>query len=270
MKKGGEQEVRREIYGEWVSSGPRMWVHFDEADHVIVDPNYRRPEDLGLVDITKQFCREFYLEQDVDRHLGQDFNLDPMCSVEIQFAYHPRDPKKTPIAIVPDEVVSKVSTIYEHMDRLDQRGYARAGISCDATGAQFNSYRLSHGIKDKNSTQALEMRRRGFLCQPCSISDSGNPANPSQLEKLSPLHRLQMERIELDDGTLFPRYLIHARATSTVVTMKTQERDSRGNPAKEPGDAQDRISGRSDALCYGLYPFRGLLFPDVGAGVQWN
>jgi hypothetical protein len=262
------QRVRREIYGEWVGSGPLLWRHFDEGAHVHIGPNYRLPRDLGLTDITQEACEFFYLGQRVSRHLGQDFNLHPMCSIEIQVATHPRDPKKTPIVIIPDEVVGKVGTIYEHMENLKRRGYAGAGVSCDATGAQFNSYRLNHGIKDKTSTQALEMRRHGFLCQPCRISAGGNPANPSQLEKLAPLHRLLMERIELDDGTLFPRVLIHQRAQKLLISLRTQESDSRGNPAKEPGDAQDRISGPIDALCYGLFPLVPTLFPDDGHGVR--
>jgi hypothetical protein len=262
------QEIRREIYGEWVGSGPLLWRHFDESEQIITDSSYRLPRDMGLVDITQDTIERFYLGQRPARHLGQDFNLHPMCSVEIQVAHHPKDPKRTPIVIVPDEVVGKVGTIYEHMDALERRGYAGSGVSCDATGAQFNSYRLAHGIKDKNSTQAKEMRRRGFICKPCRISSSGNAANPSQLEKVNPLHRLMMERITLSDGTQLPRFLIHSRAAKTLIALRTQESDDRGNPAKESNTVSDRVSGPTDALCYGVFPLAGLLFPGEGSGVR--
>lgn len=263
-----EQRIRREVYGEWVGSGPLLWTHFRESEHVIQDVNYRRPEDLGLVDITQDAISHFFLGQRPSRYLGQDFNLHPMSSVEIQVAYHPADPSRTPIVIVPDEIVKKVGTIYEHMDELKRRGYAGAGVSCDATGAQFNSYRLNHGIKDKNSTQALEMQRRGFMCQPCRIGSSGDPSNPSQLERVGVLHRLQMERIELPDGTLFPRFLTHQRAVKLLVALRVQESDDRGNPAKESNTVSDRVSGPPDGLGYGVYPLESFLFPDSGRGVR--
>lgn len=266
-KTGGEQEVRREIFGEWVSSGPRLWAHFDESIHVIHDVDYRKPEDLGLVDITAQVVGRFYREK-VTRHLGQDFNLHPMASVELQFATHPDDPTNTPILIVPDEVVGKVATIYEHMDALKARGYEGAGMSCDAAGAQLNNYRLNHGIKDKNSTQALEMRRHGFVCYPCRLGSTGEPSNPSQLEKVHPIHRLMMTRVELSDGSTFPRFLIHSRAAKLMVAIRTQESDSRGNPAKESNTVSDRVSGPSDALCYGAFPFKSELFPEDRHGVR--
>lgn len=269
-KTGGEQEVRREIYGEWVSSGPLLWRHFDESDHILIEPSYRVPADLGLVDITAEATESLFLGQKVSRYLGQDFNLWPMAACEIQVAYHPDDPEKTPIVIVPDEVVNKVGTIYDHMDALKRRGYAGAGVSCDATGAQENSYRLNHGITDKNSTQALEMRRKGFVCEPCRIGSSGSPSNPSQINKVSPLHRLMMERIELPGGKRYARFLIHDRCQKTLVSLRTQESDSRGNPKKESNTASDRASGPTDALCYGLFPIEHFLFPDGGGGVQFD
>lgn len=269
-KTGGEQEVRREIYGEWVSSGPLLWKHFDEKDHVLVEPSYRVPADLGLVDVTAEATQGFFLGQKVSRYLGQDFNLWPMAACEIQVAYHPDDPKKTPIVIVPDEIVAKIATIYEHMESLKRRGYAGAGVSCDATGAQANSYRLNHGITDKNSTQALEMRRNGFVCYPCRIGRGGTPSNPSQIDKISPLHRLMMERIELPNGKRYARFLIHDRCQKTLVSLRTQESDSRGNPKKESNTVSDRASGPSDALCYGLLPIEHYLFPDGGKGVRFD
>jgi hypothetical protein len=265
------QEIRREIYGEWVGSGPLLWRHFDESAHIAAgDTGFRTPDDLGLIDVTRDAVDLFFMGQACDRYLGQDFNLHPMCSVEIQVAVHPLDPLKTPIVLIPDEVVEKVGTIYEHLDNLDRRGYSGAGISCDATGAQFNSYRLNHGIQDKNSTQALEMRRRGYLCQPCRISAGGSPANPSQLEKVAPLHRLMMERIKLSDGTLYPRILFAQRAHKTLISLRTQESDSRGNPMKEPNTLSDRISGPTDALCYGVYPLQSFLFSDSDQTVRFE
>ena len=268
MKKGGQQEVDREIYGKWVGLGAALWTHFREEDHIIQDVNYRRPADLGLIDVTQDAIAHFFLGQRPARYLGMDFNLHPMSAVEIQVAYHPADPKRTPIVIIPDEVVKKVGTIYEHMDELTLRGYAGAGVSCDATGAQFNSYRLSHGIKDKNSTQALEMQRRGFLCQPCRIGQSGTPSNPGQLERVGIVHRLHMERIELPDGTRFPRFLIHQRAAKSLIALRVQESDDRGNPAKESNTVSDRISGPADGFGYGIYPLESFLFPDSGRGVR--
>ncbi len=262
------QRVRREIYGEWVGSGPLLWRHFKEGEHVITTLSYRLPKDLGLMDVTQNVVGSFFLGQSVKRYCGMDFNLHPMSTVEIQVAIHPDDPYQTPILIIPDEVVDKVGTIYEHMDNLERRGYANAGISCDATGAQLNSYRLNHGIKDKNSTQALEMQRRGFACEPCRIGSSGEPSNPAQLERVSLVHRLMMERIQLPSGDLYPRFLIHQRAHKTLISLRVQESDDRGNPAKEPNTVSDRVSGPTDALCYGVYPLEDALFPDGGNGVR--
>ncbi len=262
------QEIRREIYGEWVGKGARLWRHFDEGDHILTDKDYRKPSDLGLVETTTDAVSGFFLGQRPRRYLGQDFNLNPMGSVEIQIAYHPDDPGRTPIVIIPDECVEKVGTIYEHMDELERRGYAGAGVSCDATGAQFNSYRLTHGVKDKNSTQALEMTRRGFICQPCRIGSSGGPSNPGQIDRVSLVHRLMMERIDLPDGTSFPRFLVHQRAHKTLISLRIQESDDRGNPAKEPNAVSDRISSPTDAVCYAVYPLESYLFPDSGRGVR--
>lgn len=266
--KDDPQRIKREVEGQWVGSGPLLWRHFDEMAQVISDVDYRKPSDLGLIDITTASVQNFFLGQKPRRYLGQDFNLHPMCSVEIQLAYHPDDPKKTPILIVPDEVVGKVGTLYEHMDALELRGYAGAGFSCDPTGAQFNSYRLTHGVKDENSHQAMEMERRGFLCEPCRVGRGGKPSSPAQLDKVNPVHKLMMQRIEIpghDKG--FPRFLIHKRAEKTLISLRVQESDDRGRPAKEPNTAADRISGPTDALCYGVFPIQDLLFPDEDSGV---
>lgn len=261
-----KQRIRREVYGEWVGSGPLLWRHFAEADHVITSADYRVPADIGLVDVTPDAVRHFFLGQVVDRYLGQDFNLHPMSAVELQVATHPDDPDQLPIVIVPDEVVKKVGTIYEFIDELKRRGYAGAGVSCDASGAQFNSHRLAHGIKDKNSTQALELQRKGFPCQPCHVSDAGNAVNPGQLERVSVLHRLQMERIDLPDGSQYPRFLIHERAAKTKIALMVQESDSRGNPVKESNTVSDRVSGPADGLGYGTYAIADFLFPDSASG----
>ena len=269
QREGGAMMVEREIMGRFVTSGPRLWHHFNESEHLLTDPGYRVPSDLGLIDITSQVTSEFFYSK-VSRYLGEDFNVNPMASVELQFGYHPKDPNKTPIAIVPDEVVAKCSTIYEHMDRLKARGYAGASVSCDASGAQLNNYRLNHGITDKNSTQAKEMRRAGFDCKPCRNGSTGEPSNPAQLDKIRPLHRLMMERITLPDGSTFPRFFISERCVKTLASLRTQERDRHGAPKKESNTVSDRISGPTDALCYGLFPHESRLFPDETSGVQFD
>ncbi len=246
------QRVRREIYGEWVGSGPLLWRHFDEQDHII-SSDAREPSELGLVDITAAATRRFYRGAEHDRHCGQDFNLHPMGLVELRVAYHPDDPRRTPILMVTEEVIEKVGTIYQFIDTLHKRGYTGVGIACDATGAQLNSYRMAHGIKDRNSTQQHEMVRHGFDCQPCHWSDSGNPTNPPQLDRLNLLHRLMRERIDLGNGRTFPRFLIHPRCKKTLIALRVQESDDRGNVLKEAGTESDRISSPTDALAYGAW-----------------
>ncbi|MGH1451198.1 MAG: terminase large subunit domain-containing protein [Pseudomonadaceae bacterium] len=246
------QEVRREIYGEWVGKGARLWRHFDE-DHIIHDLSVSEPKDLGLEDMTKEATRAFYGGVGNDRHCGQDFNLYPMGLVETRVAYHPDDPRKQPILIVTDEIVRKVGTIYEFCDILEKRGMTGVGISCDATGAQKNSYRLSHGIKDKNSTQAREMKRQGFICKPCRTSN-GKPSNPAVLDRLNVLHKLMVSRIRLPGGETYPRFLISAKAKKTLISLRVQESDDRGNPIKEAGTETDRLSSPTDALGYAAWP----------------
>ena len=246
------QRVRREIYGEWVGSGPLLWRHFDEDAHVISDLDFHEPSDLGLEDITEEATARFY-GKGRPRHCGQDFNLYPMGLVETRIAVHPRDPRRQPIFIITDEVVRKVGTIYEFCDILRKRGYEGAGISCDATGAQRNSYRLAHGIKDKNSTQAREMRRQGFDCKPCRTS-GGKPANPAVLDRQNVIHKLMNEYIRLPGGETFPRFLIHARAKKTLISIRVQESDDRGNPIKEKGTETDRLSSPTDAMGYAAWP----------------
>ncbi len=265
--KDDPQRIKREVEGQWVGSGPLLWRHFDEMVHLVNDDDCWGPKDLGLVDITTDTIQNFFLGQRPRRFLGQDFNLHPMCAVELRVAYHPADPKKTPILVIPDEVVRKVGTIFEHMETLKARGYSNAGISCDATGAQFNPYRLNHGVRDMNSHQAKEMNNEGFICQPCRIGSSGKPSNPGQAEKVNPLHKLMRERIELPDGSKYPRFLIHKRAAKTLISLRVQEADSRGNPLKEPNTVSDRISGPTDAVCYGVFPIEHALFPDEKSGV---
>ena len=247
------QRVKREIDGEWVGSGPLLWRHLDEDAHIITDLSVHEPGDLGLVDITEDATEAFYWGTGVPRHCGQDFNLYPMGLVETRIAVHPKDPRQTPILIVTDEVVRKVGTIYEFCDILRKRGMEGVGISCDATGAQKNSYRIAHGIRDKNSTQAREMKRQGFQCKPCRTS-GGKPSNPGVIDRQNILHKLMNEYIRLPGDETFPRFLIHVRAKKTLISLRVQEADDRGNPIKEAGTATDRLSSPTDALCYAAWP----------------
>ncbi|MEL6705772.1 MAG: hypothetical protein AAFP15_16010 [Bacteroidota bacterium] len=249
-----QQEVRREIYGEWVGSGPLLWRHFDPDEHII-PATVREPADLGLVDITEEVTRQFYGGRGKARHCGQDFNLYPMGLVELRFAYHPKDPQRKVIAMAVNEVVEKIGTIYEFCDILEKRGMRNdsVGIACDATGAQYNSYRLAHGIKDKNSTQAREMTRQGYRCRPCRTT-GGKPSNPAVLDRQNVMHKLMNEFVSIGQGKTFPRFLASELCVKTIISLRVQEADDRGNPIKESGTETDRLSSPTDALGYGLWP----------------
>ena len=266
--KDDPQRIAREIEGKWVGRGSRLWHHFDESDHIITDPDYWVPQDLGLIDVTAAITQKFFQER-VRRYLGMDFNLDPMSNVEVQLACHPKDPKRLPIVIVPEEVCFKVGSIYEQIERLTKRGFAGSSISCDASGAVYNSYLLQHGIRSRNSTQAKEMQRAGFPTKPCRVTASG-PSNPAQIDKVAPLQKLTLQRITLEDGSTFPRFLIHSRAHRTLNSLRVQESDPTGAPKKTSNTVSDKISGPIDALCYALIPIEASLFPDETRGVQFD
>ena len=68
------------------------------------------------------------------------------------------------------------------------------------------------------------------------------------------IHKLMNEFIQLPGGETFPRFLIHERAKKTLISIRVQESDDRGNPIKESGTETDRLSSPTDAMGYAAWP----------------
>lgn len=255
-----EQGIRREIFGEWVGDGLLLWRHFKDSVHIVKHEGYK-PAEWGLVNVTDRALGRFFGKPVTD-YSGMDFDINPMSFAAVQICTHPdldeSDPKNW-IFVQYDEVIdTKSGTIHRFADNLTTRGFGNWPIACDPSGAQFNSYRTSHGV-DPSSTHAEELNQRGFNAQPCHLGSGGRPKCPPILDRVNVAHRLMYERLVLPDGSTLPRWLIHERCTRTIDCFRVQEADEHGMPVKEPGTESDRIAGPTEANTYAAWvPFQDI------------
>lgn len=259
---GDELKIRAHIYGEWVAIGRQLWRHFDPQIHLRDGP-WRDVKGWGLVNITKPAAMRFFhrTTSSLERIGGQDFNIDPNNLVVAQIAV----PKGMDVAnrnnwivFVLDHLQKGPATIREFAAWLGEAprlfktppGYLeRMAIACDPSGAHANPH-ASHGLRGA-STLAAEMRRHGFDCRPCNLSEKGLPVLPSQIDSIALLHKLMADRINAPDGSVWPRLVIHAsRCEDLVHSLQTQLADHRGGISKKSGTASDVLSGPTDALRY--------------------
>lgn len=268
--------VRREVLGEWVGEGPLLWTRWDPAVHLFHGAS-RDAEDYGLRNITPEAARRFFWDHTSSplRNIaGLDFNVWPMSLVVCQIACHPAfdptDPANWTL-IVFDEVIMR-GNIFDFGRFVSGRGGRSAAkyrklppdyfdglaIACDPSGAQPNHHIAGvHGMSNRSSTLAKEMRGQGFDCRPCHWGTGGNPAQPPILDSVSLVHKLMSDRLPLPEGVTWqgrtdvPRMMVHAdRAPKAVRAFETQESDDKGKPLKESGTASDRLSGPPDAFRY--------------------
>lgn len=265
-----ELKIRAEIDGEWVAIGRQLWRHFDEPTHLREGP-WRDVSGWGLVNITKMAAARFFhrTESTLDIIAGQDFNLDPHNVVIAQIAVpkgcDPADRNNWIVFVL--DLVQKAGTITEFAAflaegaarerKLPATYFSKLAIACDPSGAHSNPHK-SHGLRGA-STLANEMRRRGFDCRPCNVSEKNEATMPSQLDSISLLHKLMSDRVKAPDGVEWPRLVIHGtRCAELVYSLQTQLATPRGGIAKVPGTNSDVISGPTDALRYLAWAVPGL------------
>lgn len=248
--------IRAEIDGEWIAIGRKLWRHFDPTVHLFESPD-RDITATGLVNITPSVARRFFrgTEASLEFVAGMDFNVDPWHVVICQIGCPPKADQSNPanwVLFVADEIVEQ-GTPYEAAEfivhkaaryrRLPPDYFAKMAIVCDATGDQKKGTTGS-------TTHVRTMKLKGFDARPCDRNDGGHAMNPRQLDRLSVLHKLMMERVE-SDGRSWPRFM--ARGTHCphlVEAFETQLAKADGRIDKKPGTASDRASGPTDALTY--------------------
>lgn len=248
-----ENEVRREIDGQWVSDTGNLWIHFHLQNHTVDDPSFNMLRDRQ--DITAQACRSHWRggnpyvrglrTTDAKYVMGQDFNVSPMSTVVGKVFGDPAKPETWGIYIL-DEVQSWNSDAWKHGNwlksdkvRAGRVSYANSPISCDSTSCYTTSQ--IRGSSVHASSDAKVLADLGFDARACWLSDKGYPQNPRLLDSISLMHKLMREDRILVHGTRCPQLL---RALSE------QQVRANGLPEKVSHTASDKLSGPIDALRY--------------------
>lgn len=259
---GDELKIRAHIYGEWVAIGRTLWRHFEPAVHLREGP-WRDVKGWGLQNITKQASMRFFHRtgSSLERIGGQDFNIDPNNLVVAQICVPKgmdQGNRNNWILFILDHFQKGPATIREFATWLDNATaqmrlppdyLAKLAIACDPSGAHVNPH-ASHGLHG-GSTLAAEMRRHGYDCRPCNLSEKGLPVLPSQIDSIALLHKLMADRITAPDGTVWPRFIVHAsRCPELVNSLQTQLADHRGCIEKKSSSTSDVLSGPTDAVRY--------------------
>jgi hypothetical protein len=256
--RGDAERQRREIMGEWVLSGDRLWSTLDDRAS-FRGGSWTKVEEIGLTNVTPYAARRFFSglqSEELKVIAGQDFNLKPMSCEILQIAVphgmDTADPKNW-IAVFVSEVVED-SDIFQFCDLLRSRGYPGLAISCDPSGA-FPPAHDGFGIH-KSSTFALEMNRKGYECRPANRSSkSGRPLAPPRIDRVGIAKKLMYDRITAPDGTEWPRFLVHVdRCPRLVESLEKQRARPDGTMRKSrSGDRDDVLSGPTDAATYVIW-----------------
>ena len=249
-----ENEVRREIDGQWVSDTGNLWIHFLLSKHTVDDPSFNMLRDRQ--DITAQAVRDHWrgsnpyakgLRTSAPGFVaGQDFNVSPMSTVVAKVFGDPAKPDTWGIYVL-DEIQSYQSDTWKHGQwlrsdkvRAGRVSYANIPVACDSTACNYDPTRVQ-GSSVHGSSAAKTLADMGFDARPCGYSAKGYPQNPRLLDSISLMHKLMREDRILVHGTRCPQLL---RALSE------QQVRANGLPEKVSHTASDKLSGPIDALRY--------------------
>jgi len=233
---------RREVFGEWIFAGARLWHRFDTKKHV----QEGTPDQLGWRVVNRSVAGEHWpgLKYDATRGLGgQDFNMYPMTTVIAQICVPKgeKDVGTNRIVYFTREVVTKNEGTALHGLRLSAEGFHELPIVCDPSGDQ-PGHRLQMHL-DQSAHEADDLREAGHAVIPAEFNDEGVAVMPPQISSIRVVHELMLKG----------RFAVSASCTTLVQALSTQTATPRGTIDKKPGTASDRISSPTDAMRYLLW-----------------
>ena len=279
LEPNGEDLVKQDIEGQWLTPGQRMWEHYDEEVHVVI--GHSRNVEKYKIDgrpfrnITPMVAGAFFdgNTSALIRVGGQDFNDRGHFTVVIQVGVPVGLDENNPdnwVIYVEDEV-RKAGEPYVaarflrsqagHKRTLSGDYFAKMAIACDSTGAQDQPTESATGVVGTTYTLADAFVRMGFDMRPCHRSAAGKPVNPEKLAQQAILHMLMRRR---DLGQDAPRYaagdptappstrlLINKQHCPELCKgLLEQARNERGFLRKRSDTRDDRLSDPVDALLY--------------------
>jgi hypothetical protein len=245
-----DPHVRRMRFGEEQALGLTLWRKWDAKRFTVRDHRYERDQlevdgrRLNLI-TSAVAGREFGSRGRAIRIWGgKDFNVNPGVTLVGQaFGSH-----RAPVVLIFDEIASKGPTLV-NAEAVAER-YPGLCMFCDPTG-DMGAYRHeSHG--PKGSTDAEELRRAGFGCEPANGTSKDSARHLSQIDSINVVHRA-MHR-----GLLY----VHARCPGLLNALDEMQSTPDGRIAKVSGrdSLSDQISAYGDAMRYMLWPvYRDLL-----------
>lgn len=249
-----ENQVRREIDGQWVGDSGSLWIHWDPRTMTYDDPSFNLPKDRQ--DVTQQAIRGFWVRgnqymrsmtpQNTAFVGGQDFNVNPMTTVICKVFGDPKNPDTWGICVV-DEVVTHHTDTWRHGNwmksekcRYGRVSYSGIPIACDSTACNFDPTRVK-GSSHYGSSAAKTLTELGFDARPCMLSSKGHPVNPNLMDSISLMHKLMREGRLLVHGT---------RCKDLLRSLEEQTVKANGLPDKKSNTASDKLSSAIDALRY--------------------
>ena len=247
-----DPHVRRMRFGEEQTLGLTLWRKWDAERFTVRDQAFARDQlhvgHLRLNEVTAATAgRDFGSPgRTISIWGGKDFNVNPGVTLIGQaFGSH-----REPHVLIFDEIASVGPTLVNAEAVADR--YPGLAMYCDPTGDMGGYRHESHGAK--GSTDAEEMRRHGFVCEPANGARKGSALHLSQLDSLNVVHRAMAR------GLIH----VHARCTGLLRALDEMQAQPDGRIAKVSGrdSISDQISAYGDALRYMLWPvYRDLLGP---------
>lgn len=254
---GGPKDprVRREVFGEWVSEGDRLWRQWDPERH-LVEWSRREVEPYGFVNLTpiiaKKLFRGLSHKPEITRFYGQDFNYRPYSVAELMIIAardcDHRDPNNW-ILYVNDEIIREARSTAEFAEwfttqagawygrGLPKSYFAGAHIVCDGTG-----FYRTRDARENATIDADAMRQAGCVVRAPRYTAKGRPGNPPRRVRIGFMNELMFRN----------RLLVNRqRCPGFAFAMDNEIGDGTGDTAKKPGSKADQISGITDGAGYG-------------------
>lgn len=260
--KGGEDDpqVQREVFGRWRSSQGRVYYRFDLR---VSCRDFGSLDELGLVDVTAAVMRSRIrkLAPRVAEAAvvgGQDFNLGFCVTTLARFGVPKGTAYKTErdvVVVFVDELVTREQGYEEHGHALLRQCEGPIPIAVDATGAQGGASSSLTAESKRAKTPARELARAGHHVIACHYADSGEPANPPQLDSIAQVNRLARETLPVQGGGSISRMIVHRRCHHLLESFQLVQRAHDGRIDKKAGTESDRLTAASDAARYLLAYF---------------
>lgn len=251
-----DPRVKREVLGQWVSEGERLWRQYSAARH-LAEFARRDVETYGYVNLTPIVARElfkgFSQAREITHIYGQDFNFNPY-SVAEGMIIAPRDSDhRDPdnwILYINDEVIRRSRSTAEFAEwftkqagqwfgrGLDKDYFGGAHIVADGTG-----FYQGRDRRQNVSADAAEMRDAGCVVR-APMYSKGKGHNPPRRVRIGFLNELMFRN----------RLLVNRqRCPMTVKALENEVGDGTGDTLKGKNTAADRMSGITDGIGYLAY-----------------